>query len=1670
MRTSNSRIALAAAIIVALSTGFVIGRFGPGARGGGSAGQASFGALGADGATAPAAEVPDDIATPRAADAPRPQKKPDQFSFQRLKLDTSDDVPKACLEFSAPIATGGQVQIEDYLQFDPPSPVTVEVHGSTLCISGLGFADERHLTIRTGLPAADGSQLGRSETMTISFGDRPAFVGFAGEGTVLPRTEADGLGIESVNVSKIKISVSRVGDRILARNRISEGRTTPEGEYGWWDWQADEVAVPVWEGKIDVASESNVVVTTVFPLGAALGSLKPGVYYIRLEDASSNEGASDSNTTAKAWRWIVFTDLALTTYWGATGVDVFVRSLESTQVVAGVDLVLVAQNNDELGRARTDRDGRAHFAAPLLAGTGPLVPRMIMAYGPRADYAVLDLQRPPLDLSDREVGGRAAPPQIDSYLYLDRGIYRPGETVLLTALVRDHVGAAVTNREGTLIIRRPNSTEAARLRVQAGASGAFAQSYEVPRSAPRGVWRATFECDGGGGGDVPFSVEDFVPQRLAVEVDADQTPLRPGESRPIEVTSRFLYGAPGANLSVEGEARLRIDPQPFPTYSTYTFGVTGEEFGERLLPLAGAMTDATGHARLSLALDAGPRTTLPARADVVVGVFEPGGRVVRESTRIPVRFSDLYLGIEPKFKDGRVSEGGDAAFNVIAVDARGERIDIRAHYRIVEEQWSFDWYRQNGEWRWRRSSVDVLVTEDFVELDSRTPASIVKQLPWGNYRLIVGVPGQDSQTSLRFHVGWGSYAGHADSPDRAVVTGPATPGPPGSPLEVGIAPPYAGEAQIVIASDRVLATQQTYVGASGTTLEIPTQADWGPGVYVLVTIVTPRSPLDRPVPRRAVGVTYVTFDQRSRTIGIALVVPSLVRPRQKLTIPLKLTGIPAREKAWLTLAAVDEGILRLTKFESPNPLEWYYGKRGLGVRIHDDYGRLLDPNLGAPSRFGGDQLGGEGLTVVPVKSVALYVGPIEVGRDGRATVSLDIPDFNGELRLMAVVWSAHALGALAQPLIVRDAVPADLVLPRFMAPGDQPTATCSIDNVEGPTGSYAVRVTATGAVSGRDGEQELDLGRGQRRAAGFALTADQVGIGDIALAVAAPDRSVVERRYPIEVRSPHLPVTLVETALQKPGETYTLPRDVLAGFAPGTGAVTVSYSPIRGIDPGPLLDSLWRYPYGCSEQLVSTAFPLLFVDELGGMLGRDPATELRPRVQNAINQMLDRQSADGSFGLWRTGDGAAAPWLGVYVTDFLARAKDKGYAVPDAALANAYVALGQVSRPETTLRVAYASWVYGGTDSNDSRERMRSRAAAYALYVLARAGHADLSELRYFHDALLAAEPSPLARGQIGAALLLMGDRARASSAFAAAEKALGYTCNGDYYQSALRDVAGLLALAAEARDTERVDRFAARLDREMRSADELHTQEQAHLLLAASALLRSAGPARIAVGNRVAADMGPTPRFAPSSADIDTGTTFRNDGSGPLWRSVMRTGAPLAAPPAVNAGFTLTKRILDRSGQPTDLAALRQGDRVVIAVDGAPQDRRFHSSIVVDLLPAGFEIEAILRPEDGDVDGNRLREWGTRRRRPTNAVRPPTPGAYAWLGAISATRVAESRDDRFVAALELTDAPFTLAYVARLVTPGTFALPGAVIEDMYRPGVMARTEIGHVTIKSAGN
>lgn len=1606
---------------------------------------------------------------PRGAGAPRRGiPKPDGFAVWRSRVDTSGAAPLACIEMSRPLDPSKSYADFVLVSPDVDGAPAVSVKGSELCVAGLGFTDRR-ITLLKGLPAKGNETLAANADVDFTFGEKPPFVGFAGDGVILPRQESDGVGIETVNVSRLAIEVWRVADRNLVRKSISAPDPTGEdqwpGDYGD-DSPNDEGGI-VWKGEIAVKSEGGTRVTTVFPLGAVLKEMKPGGYVIKARDASGGRDLTkagdddyDPNPPAQARRWVMFTDMALSAYEGSDALDVVVRSLQSAKTLPAVRVTLVARNGENLAEAKSDASGRVRFDRPLLDGKGALDAKMVMAYGAQGDLAVLDLDRAPVDLSKQGIGGRtgeAAPTGgrtasevIDAYLYPDRGVYRPGETVHMTAMIRDRQAQAVKDRKGEIVVRRPSGVEFKRYAFEAAPLGAVTAAVVLPKSAPRGRWRATLEIDGleQPAGETNFSVEDFAPQRLAVDVDAKaDTPLAADQTRNIAVSARFLYGAPGAGLQAQGEARLRADPNPFPRFDGYQWGDAREPFEEKYLDLGQTVTDGEGQAVIALSTSEAGDTAQPLIAAFTASVFEPGGRPVREAATLKVRTKPVYLGA--KIDVGEASGRNDptVTMDVIAVDGAGRRIAAPGStYQLVAENWDYDWFQQDGRWQWRRTSRDVVVQRGDLAIGLDKAARVSRRLGWGDYRLELTGP-DGAKSVVRFASGWGAPAKDQEAPDFVRVSAGTKSYAQGDTVEITLKPPYAGEAQVAVATDRLIDFRTVSVGEKGATVRLKTSAAWGGGAYVMVSVIQPRDPVASPKPRRAMGLVYVPLDPKDRKLAVELGAPKKLDSKSPIEIPIQVKGTGPLGRAHVTLAAVDEGILRITKFDSPDPVKWYFGKRALTLDYRDDYGRLLDPNLGAPANvdFGGDEIGGEGLTVTPIKTVALWSGVVETGLDGKAVIKLPAADFNGELRLMAVAWTDNAVGSASQALTVREPVVADLALPRFLAPGDKAFATLELHNLEGKAGQYIAELTAEGGVLAPF-RKAFQLALGQRVAERIPFDAPaKAGIGKVGFKVTGPGFSTA-KSYPIQTRLGWGQVTRTTSVLQKPGEAFTPAASLLSGLAAGDATLQVSYSPFRGFDPGPIAISLMRYPYGCTEQLVSGAYPLLYAAQVSS----DPkAQRSSVGLNQAVGKLLDRQTLDGAFGLWRVGDGEADAWLGAYATDFLVEAQKLGAPVPKAAMDRALAAMRLISKPDgwvsVSYRMEYPSWWAGSPEaSKKATQTMRRRASAYALYVLAKAGRGDLARLRWWHDVQMKSETSPLAKAQVGAGLALMGDRARARSSFRQAVRALGYREETDWYQSPLRDLAGVIALAYEAGEADIARSLQGRLENAVRDPDSLNTQEEARLLQAADAMLKAAGPMKVDASGAVPMHaVAGAPRWAVGQL---AGAKFVNNGSGALWRTVTVTGAPTSPPRAQENGLTLSKRLVGMDGGRVDPTQLRQGDQVIVLVTGRSLQARSTALVVDDPLPAGFEIETVLGPDDAKS------------------------GPFRFLGKLTAADVQESRDDRYVAALDLPGREaFAFAYVVRAVTPGDFLLPGAEARDMYRPALNARTAAGRTAIAPGG-
>jgi uncharacterized protein YfaS (alpha-2-macroglobulin family) len=1555
------------------------------------------------------------------------------FRAEGVDVEADSAIPKICLRFTDTLSKDKKIHYADYLVMQPAIKVEVSARDKQLCVEGVSHGQDYEITVRAGVPSAGGEKTRNDETFATTVGDREPSLGFRGSAYVLPKAGGRQLPLTSVNVSAARLRLLRINDRNLTQE-INERRIASALSGYDINAIADQSGEEVWKGELAIDGERNQETTTAIPIAEMLARTQPGIYIISAEPADREV----ENYEDRAAQWLLVSDLGLSTLTGSDGLHVFVRSLDSAQPLPGAELRLYARNNSELGQAAADKAGYARFDPGLLRGRGGREPAALMAYGPAGDFNFLDLTRAAFDLSDRGVEGREAPGPVDVFLYTERGVYRPGETVQLMALMRDSRGYALPNLPLTLKIIRPDQVEAEHFTLNDSLAGGFHHRSALPGNARGGTWtvRAYTDPEADAVGQTTFQVEDFVPQTLKLELASPAQVLKPNEPVEVSVDGRFLYGAPAANLKAEAELVLREDEDPYPQQVGYRFGLVQDSWNAKQYPVDLAGTDEQGKARINLRLDEQPDVNRLLKAVLRVSLFEPGGRPVNRSLTLPYRTQPFAIGIRPLFDDV-VQTGQDAAFSIIAVNPQGQPQTVEGlRYELVREEYEYYWYYQENRWDYK------LIIDDSEVLESKTlkvaaeqPASLKQGgLDWGNYRLEVFDPKTAVASSVRFQVGWFAAPGEKDSPDQLKLRLDKPRYQAGETAQVHIQAPFAGEVLLTVAGDRLWAMRTASLSAEGTSIALPVPADWGPGVYLTATAFRPARNPEQRGPGRAIGVTWLALDTQDRTLQVELAAPGELRPRQTFALSVRVLDATAGQPAYLTVAAVDEGILQLTDFSSPDPLDYFLGKRKLGMDIRDLYGKLIESG-GRPGRLrvggGGDSRNLEGSGVRTVKTVALFSGPVAVDAQGRASIPLELPDFNGELRLMAVAWDQARVGQAATPLLVRDPLVVQGYLPRFLAPEDRSQLALNVQNLNAPPGDYQIRVTADGAVALDEGAewvfQVADSATQNTERKTYPLRGLTPGVGRLALTIEGPGGFRLERDWEIGVRPAQAIVTERRAARLAPGETLTVNEAMLQDYLPSTGQLKLSFASLPNLDVPGLLAQLDRYPYGCVEQTTSRALPLLYFNQVAQLWVGEQQTEtaLRDRVQGAIQLILGMQRYDGSFGLWHA-DSPAERWLSAYAMDFLSRAKQQGYLVPESAY----------RRGLDWLKEGLADV---GTDSNDLLSRV------YALYVLARSEQATLGDLRYLHDNSLYDLPTVLGRAQLGAALARYGEMNRAREAFEAALGGVPGREDWRDYGSPLRDRAALITLLQEAGVmTDRIPQLAEEVAADLGRQAYTSTQEQAWLLLAAHALLQSRGELRLEVAGQAISPAQDPFYLQPTAAQLQAGLAVANRGAQAVWTVSNLSGVPAQVQPAAQKGFSIIRRFYTRTGQAVALNALRQNERLVAVITGEALTQEKHQVLIVDLLPAGLEIENTRLAHGQALD------------------------EYRWLPELSETLHTELRDDRFVAALDLDESQreFAVAYLVRAVTPGEYRVPAAFVEDMYKPWYLARGALSALKIQ----
>lgn len=1573
------------------------------------------------------------------------------FGLLTATAESHDGRPAALLTFSRRLA--GAQKFDELLAIAlkdgaaPNGSWALDPDGVRLRFPFLEANQTYVVTVRAPLAAADGATLEAESRHEIYTGPLQPLLGFASQGIVLPAHERRGLPIITVNTPEVDVEFLRVRDANAAQFLSTYQRNGRS-----WSWslgQLARLAEPVYANRFAIAADANARTLTYLPVRDIDELAAPGLYLAVMKRPGSFDDGYDT-------AMFFVSDIGLHVRAYRDSLLVHAASLKSGEPLRAVSLSLRGADGTQIATAETDGQGLARFATRLDST------RLLVASWGR-DVTFLAFNQPALDLTEFAIAGR---PQRDAEVFpwSGRDLYRPGETLRVAALLRDGDGRALPAQPLFATLRQPDGRVVLQQRLEAGELGAYEYARTIALDAPTGRWSVDFSTDPGQSSPdhaFRFRVEEFLPERLKLDLSSEQERLAPGEDLSLSVEAAYLFGAPAS--ANRFTARIAVAHQPHPVGALRDF-----HFGDPQAELPGEPQDAFDgpldeQGRLQQAIDVLPGTRIAGPVKVVVqgSVYETGGRAVSRNLERTIWPAAELVGVRPLFDlDEGAPPSGNAGFEVVRTNAAGDLLAAAGlQVKLLRERRDYSWTWSDGQ-GWRADFVSNLesVDERTLDLAAGGRARIDVPVEWGPYRVEITDPASGLVMRLPFEAGWGwdDNRGADARPDKVKIALDRPAYAEGDIVRATLTPPHEGAALVLLEGDGLLWHTTVNVRA-GTVVEVPIDPSWRRhDLYLSAIVFRAGSSSQRITPNRAVGIAHVPLDRAARRVAVGIATPRTMRPGNPLALTVRAPSLAGRT-ARVRVTAVDLGVLNITRFPLPDAADWFFAQRRLGTEAHDLYGRVIESLDGSSARlrFGGDMA----LPALPqarrpnveIQTVDLFQAPVALDARGEAAVALPVPDFNGTLRVRAVVFAEDAFGSGEGDTIVRAPLVAEASTPRVMAAGDRSQLTLDLTNLSGAAGAFRIAWKATGPITIERAADRVELADGAKRTLSLPLRASGTwGVGEITATIDGGDLKL-ERRFRFAVRPPWPAVTRVRNEVLDAPRPVAPDRGLLDGLLPESVVARIAVGTLPPLPFASSARDLLGYPYGCIEQTTSKAFPLVLLDpDTIERLGLESLTvpgqggassPLDPGQRSALldvafARIASMQTESGHFAMW-PGESQPVTYLTPYVAEMLLIARESGQAVPEAVLDKALSRLN-----DDLLSGGNSQYQY------EHYEHLRLAEMAHAGYVLARVGRAPVGTLRALFDnereKLLGALPLM----HLAAAFKAMGDTPRAEKA---AEEAFGKTWQrprwlGDY-GSDLRDLGLMLALAQEA-GLARPEYAGRAYDLARTLAGEndtvwLSTQDQLAILRLGKALAAAAPrsfAASVVVGGSVSESTGRalvSRAFDP--AQLAAGVRITPSGGAPLYATTEVSGIPRRYTPIERDDFRISRRWYNADGTPWRGGTLAEGE-VLVAHLKVESANAMRDALLVDLLPGGLEVENLNLTDASQwaqvsIDGITLSERS---------------GA-------ATIRFEEYRDDRYVAAVELYGGTASnLFYLVRAVSPGEYVVPPPVVEDMYRPALRA--------------
>ena len=1324
-----------------------------------------------------------------------------------------------------------------------------------------------------------------------------------------------------------------------------------------------------------------------------------------------------------------------------------VNNILDTKPVAKAQVTIYNFQLQPIGKGETNGEG-------LVEITPKGVPFIAVAEADKQKAYVRVVDGEEQSVSRFDVGGKDIQKGLKGFIYGERGVWRPGDTLHISFMLEDREKRIPDKHPVALEIYNPRGQFYTKMISTQGTNGFY--TFDVPTQAddPTGLWNAYVKV-GGTAFHKSLRIETIKPNRLKITLALPTILQASSKDVYAPLTSSWLTGATASRLKAKVEMSLSKVNTQFKNYGQYLFNNPATDFTTVRADVFNGVLDAEGRAGVNIQLPVATGAPGMLNATLTTRVFEPGGDASIYSQTVPFSPFTSYVGINLNQPKGKYIETDkDHVFDIVTVNDQGQPVNrSNLEYKIYRISWS--WWWENGEESFgtyiNNSSITPVASGNLQTTGGKASFKFRINYPdWGRYLVYVKDRESGHATGGTVYIDWPDWRGRSNKTDPSGIKMLAFSLDKDS-YEIGetataIIPAAAGGRALVSLENGSTVLQQQWLEVSDqgdTKLTFKITPEMAPNVYLHISLLQPHAQTVNDLPVRMYGIAPVFVTNRQTILQPQIKMPEVLRPETDFNVTVsEKSGKPMT----YTLAIVDDGLLDLTNFKTPDPWNEFYAREALGIRTWDMYDDVLGASGGRYSSLfstGGDaSLKPADAKANRFKPVVKFIGPFYLAKGKQQTHTLKLPMYVGSVRAMVVAGQDGAYGNAEKTAFVRTPLMLLSTLPRVLSTQEEITVPVNVFAMENQVKNVTVSLEASGAgvqITGNR-QQSLTFDQPGDQLAYFTLkTGSKTGKATIHLTASGNGQQTKET-IEIEVRNPNPVVTLRNSQWIEAGQEAELSY-TLAGSSSANNQVQLEVSRIPSVDISRRFDFLYNYQHHCTEQLTSKALPLLFVSQFKAV-DEQEAEKIKTNVQEAIRQIYARQLPNGGFVYW-PGNAVADEWITSYTGMFLTLAQEKGYAVHPNVL----------NKWKRFQRAAAQNWRMPQEASNWQIWQSELQ-QAFRLYTLALAGAPEYGAMNRMKE-----QPglSIQAKWRLAAAYALTGKMKPAGELVYNAETTvIPYSSMNLIYGSSDRDEAMILeTLILMKRDRDALQQ-AKKVSQNLAQENWFSTQSTAFALMAMGRLAEQLsgtldftwswnGKQQPAVKSAKAV-FEKEIATSPKSGTV----SVKNQGKGALSVDLItRTQLLNDTLPAIADNIRLDVKYTDMAGSPISVEDIRQGTDFMSAVtlSNISGTSDYSNLALTHIIPSGWEIynERMIVPEVSSSSTNEAN------------VPESSAGKYTYK---------DIRDDRVLTYFDLRrgeSKTFTVRLQATYA--GNFILPAIQCEAMYDAVVQARTKAGRTTV-----